>query len=374
MEIYNICKKEKYMEGVKILHMADMHLGSAFTRLDSDMSSIRRNETIYSCIKVIRDAADCDILLISGDVFDYGDVSTAILDSFLHAITELGDIPVFYSCGNHDSYYSNAVSYCLKNSPHNLYIFPPDALTYYQFDSMNLRVYGASFATEQKDTSMLESAEELDKSYINILCMHGDDTKGVYNYIDTSKLADIGFDYAALGHIHSFSGIQKTDTTYWAYPGVHDGRGFDECGDKGYIKGTIFKGSVQLNYISSSSRIYLDEKIDISDFKNEYELIDVINSLCPNGNEISRFTLIGDNNFGKSIDTAFVVNNCKSFHAECIDNTVIALSAEDYIGFPGLKGACASETVAMLEKLADDQEKEKIKKAFGVLIEIFENR
>ena len=174
------------MEEVRILHMADMHLGSAFARLDSDMSNVRRNETIYSCIKAIRNAADCDILLISGDAFDCNNINTSVMDSFLHAIDELGDIPVFYACGNHDSYYTDAVSYCLKNAPHNLYVFPPDKLTYYQFDTLNLRVYGASFGSELCDVPILEYAEELDKTYINILCMHGDNAKGKYNYIDVN--------------------------------------------------------------------------------------------------------------------------------------------------------------------------------------------
>lgn len=363
------------MEQIRVLHIADMHLGSAFTRLNSDMSNIRRNETIYSCIKIIREAKDCNILLISGDVFDCGDVNTTILDSFLNAVSELGDIPVLYACGNHDSYYTAAVSYCLNNSPHNLYIFPPEKLTCFQFDNLNLRVYGASFASELCHSSILEHEINIDNSYINILCMHGDVSKGTsYNYVDIDRLAHAGFDYAALGHIHSFSGIQKSDSTYWAYPGIHDGRGFDECGNKGYIKGVISKTDTHLDYCLSSSRIYLDEKIDISDFKNEYELIDVINSLCSNGNEISRFTLIGINNFGKAIDTAFIVNNCKAFITECIDETTIALSVEDYIGFPGLKGICAAETLALLKKALNENEKEKIKKAFGILVEIFENR
>ncbi len=362
------------MQGIKILHMADMHLGSAFSGLGSEFSRLRQSEHIHTCIKTICEAKDCHLVLLPGDVFDDSAVSFSVVDSFLGAVASLGNIPVFYSCGNHDSYYSPVIKYCIDNSPENLYIFPPDKISCYTLDNYRVRIYGSSFSTESCEASLLDDISDMSDSYLNILCMHGDVTPGKYNFIDIKRLQSSMFSYAALGHIHTYSGIRKSGECFYAYPGVPEGRGFDECGEKGYIKGYISKTEISLAFHPASSRRYIDDKIDISDFKNEYELIDVINSFCEQGNEICRFVLIGDNNFGKTIDVKTITGRCKSPYCQCIDKTRLTLHPEDYVGYPGLKGICASETIELINNSSDKDDIEDIKKAFAMLINLFENR
>lgn len=367
-------KRGGAMQEVRILHIADMHLGSVFAGLSSDKAKTRRNEATYNCLKAINDALSCDALLLSGDIFNSGDVSVSLLDTFLKAVSDLGDIPVFYSCGNHDSYYTHAVQYCLNNLPSNLHIFPPDIITFYTLNNLKLRVYGSSFADVHVENSLVDSSLSLDSEYINILCIHGDTSPGVYNYINLNTLKTIGFDYVALGHIHSYSGIKKIGNCHYAYPGIPEGRGFDECGDKGYIKGTVSKGEVNLEFITLSNKKYLDEKIDVSDFENEYELVDVINSFCPNKTEVCRFTLVGMNNFLKEIDLNFLKSQCNAYSSAFFDETKQTVNPEDYLGFSGLKGFCAKETLRLMECSTTDEEKEEYKKAFCLLLEHFDMR
>ncbi len=53
-----------------------------------------------------------------------------------------------------------------------------------------------------------------------------------YGPISQQDLAASGLAYAALGHIHQYSGLQRAGRTVWAYPGCPEGRGVDETGDK----------------------------------------------------------------------------------------------------------------------------------------------
>lgn len=373
-KIYKIFNGVVFLSGVKIVHIADAHLGSAFSGLPYEKSELRRKEALHTCIKSIEAASDADVLLLSGDIFDSDDIPTSYADSFLSAIDALGSVPVFYSCGNHDSYFSDIVKYCLKNLPANMHIFEPDKISCVLVDNKKIRVYGASFSGSHCNTSIFDTMPSCDDAYINILCMHADTASDVYNYLDVSKLAQTGLDYAALGHIHFFDGFKKSGSCLYAYPGIPEGRGFDECGEKGYIKGKISKHSANLKFYPVSKRMYIDEKIDISDFKTEYELIDVLNSLCGDDGNICRFTFIGENNLKMPVNTKFISSQCNACEITCIDSSVMSISPEEYVSQSGLRGLCAIEAQKFIAKAQSDEEVEKCKKAFSLIVDLFENR
>lgn len=368
-----IAKRRVEMDKIKILHTADMHLGSTFSNLPYDKSKIRQNEVVSGCINVVKSASDCDVLLLSGDIFDSGNVSLRLADAFLDAVKEISKTQVFYSCGNHDNYHTDIVSYCIKNAPPNLHIFLPDTPSVFTLEEKKTKIYGVSFSNEHSYESYTEKISECDVEYINILCVHGDIDSDIYNSVDIKSLANKGFDYIALGHIHSHNGINKIKNTYWSYPGIPEGRGFDECGKKGYIKGYISKNLSELNFISSSKRIYVDEIIDVSDFKNEYEIYDVVNSISDGKENICKFTFVGENEFS-SFDFNLIPSVCDMFYALCVDNTVSKINVDAYLGYEGIMGMCAKETVKLCKTCETEEEKEKYKKAFKLLAALYENR
>lgn len=362
------------MHSVKILHTADMHLGSVYSGLPYEKANLSRSEAVYTCINVVKSAQDLDALILSGDIFDSGSVSTSFADMLLDAVEKISPVPVFFACGNHDNYYTDIIRYCADNAPKNLHIFPPDVIECVTIEDKKLKIYGASFSKEHYLVSMLDDFPPCDDDYINILCIHGDVMQGDFNPIDIQKLSKLGIDYAALGHIHSFDGIKKTGSLSWAYPGIPEGRGFDECGEKGYIKGEVFKNNTGLKFYPSCKRCYIDEKIDISDFNNKYELAEVLNSMSLSPNNICRFTLVGENNFSYLVDTDFLASSCTAYHTVFVDKTALALSFEEYTGLTGLKGLCAKEAKKIIDGEASAYEKEKYKKAFKLLTELFENK
>jgi fucose 4-O-acetylase-like acetyltransferase len=75
--------------------------------------------------------------------------------------------------------------------------------------------------------------------------LHGQETAG--RFVKNKKSADYagsvslsalrgrGIDYLALGHIHAYKKAPLDSRGIYCYPGCLEGRGFDECGRKGFV-------------------------------------------------------------------------------------------------------------------------------------------
>ena len=115
---------------------------------------------------------------------------------------------------------------------------------------------------------------ELDDRKINILLLHADlDGSGEYEMVKTREIENSGFDYVALSHVHSYSGIKKCGGTHFAYCGVPMAGGFDEQGEKGCIAGTVGKGECNLSFIPILGRRYYEVNIEL-DREISYEDIE----------------------------------------------------------------------------------------------------
>ncbi len=75
----------------------------------------------------------------------------------------------------------------------------------------------------------------------------------------------LGADYIALGHVHSFSGLKKAGKTWYAYAGCPEGRGFDECGEKGVLIVDAAPGKVSAEFVPTASRRYERVSVDASE-------------------------------------------------------------------------------------------------------------
>ena len=222
----------------RILHMADMHLDSAFTaRLSADMARLRRSEQRAVFSRIIDTAREsADVLLISGDLFDSANVSDETISFLKRKFAEIRNIPVFIAAGNHDPYAPDSV-YANQDFGENVRVFGT-AGEYFDLDDLKLRICGASFGSENGANVPSICDMPRHDEYNNIAVIHGDVVSGVssagrYNPISVSEIEKSGFDYAALGHVHTFSGFNKAGKTVWAYPGIPEPRGFDECAEKG---------------------------------------------------------------------------------------------------------------------------------------------
>lgn len=251
---------------MKFIHLADVHLADNLN-FKLDLSSLIRKKNKESFYKILEENQDADFILIAGDLYER-DYFT--LNDYKDLFEKIGAFKkdVFYVAGNHDYIGRDNYLY-LKNKPDNLHIFWDDDLSYFEID--NIRVYGLSYVDRIYNKDFPYDID-LEDSYFNILLVHGDvyNKNSSYLNLDIGKLKNIGFDYVALGHIHKRDKLY--DNIYYA--GAIEPMDYSDLYDFGYIK--YDEGKV--SYVDSSLMKFYDLNIDPSDFNNQDDLFDCINS------------------------------------------------------------------------------------------------
>lgn len=251
---------------MRIIHAADFHLDSAFAQLSADKARQRRREsrdTLDALAELAR-REKADLVLLAGDLFDGEQVYPETIERLKRALERIG-CPVFISPGNHDPYTVRS-PYAVQEWPENVHIFKKEEIDAVEIEGTDCVVYGAAFTGEHRGTEALEGLSVPADGRLHLLCLHGavNEPGSAYGNIRSEQLAACGFDYAALGHIHRYSGAQTCDGCVWCYSGCPEGRGFDETDDKGVVLAEVEKGRVRLEFIPLCRRRYRILTVDVS--------------------------------------------------------------------------------------------------------------
>ncbi len=365
-------KGGEYMS-VSILHISDTHLGTSVSHFSAEKNMIRTHEIEHTTINILKSCSKYDIVLMTGDIFDSPNTHTHIAEMVLDAIASCPDTRFFYSCGNHDPYISPVIDYCVQNCPDNLYIFGYETPEKVVLDKLGVCVWGMSFSNQYHTSPLVSEALPCDETYINIMCLHGEiNDASSYNPVSVSLFEKSGFDYLALGHVHTHSGIMKSGALSYAYPGIPEPRGFDETGEKGYIKGTIEKGFANLSFVPFSKRKYIEKEIDISDITSFSALASEITSSTLQKDNIYRIILKGENKISSVLSTDSLVTFTDAFYTVITDSSTVCVSLDEFSEELTLKGQCARETLSMIQE--DATKKELYTKAFSLLSDLFDEK
>ena len=287
------------MSDIKILHIADVHLGRKYNQLSESKAELRRSEVLVTFENTIGRFSDAKIVLISGDLFD-ADCSENTVSFVNSVFKKYSDRTFFVSLGNHDYLGSPAIQKLKKDLPENVIVFDDTMQTFDVSD--DLCVSGISFASNSSYVSLLRNFEAK-KGKINIVVMHGDaQNTSQYNPITIDEIKNCGAHYLALGHIHSMDKGELDERGVYAQCGCLDGRGFDECGIKGFMLIDTEEKSVE--FIEASSRIIYEKEVDISDVSSTYGAIEKIKEALI---DISENSVVRVNLIGK-IDSVILLN------------------------------------------------------------------
>ena len=236
---------------IKALHAADFHLDSAFASLPPEKAAARRREQRSALEQLAALCADCDLVLLSGDLFDSARVYRDTLDALKRFFAAV-HADIFIAPGNHDRL-TDGSPYLTENWGENVHIFKSNTIECVRLDACD--VYGAGF-TAQEMPPMLDGFTVADPDRLNIMVLHGDlQANSVYNYISAEAIAASGLDYLALGHVHT-ADVKTFGNTVCAWPGCLTGRGFDECGEKGVYKVTLDKSGCRTEFVPLRTRKY----------------------------------------------------------------------------------------------------------------------
>ena len=255
------------MSAVRILHAADLHLDSPFEALSEPLAVQRRREqrALLRRIPVLAAEHGVQIILLAGDLLD-SDSAYPETARLLSEVFEGSSAQVFIAPGNHD-YYSQGSPYARLCFPENVHIFREAQITAVELPGMNVRIWGAGF-TDRRCGALLRGFHvERKADQTELLCLHGEvgNPASPYNPITTEELAASGVDYAAQGHIHKYSGVLRSGQTTYAWPGCPEGRGFDECGEKGVLLADVSPGSVRTEFLPLGGRRYDILRVNVAE-------------------------------------------------------------------------------------------------------------
>ena len=163
---------------LRILHTGAVHLDSPFSGLDPSFAEVRRNELRAAFTSMLH-YAKCekvDMILIAGDLIDADFVTYETL-SLIKREFESIKCPIVISPGNHDCASESSV-WSRFAFPDNTYIFTHDELEFFDFPKLGVRVWGWAFTSRTMEASPI-AGKKADGEYINLLCGHGDCSRGV---------------------------------------------------------------------------------------------------------------------------------------------------------------------------------------------------
>jgi len=253
---------------MKILHTADLHLGSPLSaRMTREGARERGGELLGTLARLIGEArrVGAKIIIIAGDLFDLKYPPKSISEAVRGVIAEAKDIAFFICEGNHDE---GTLELTGIGGLTNVYSFGKD-WSYYSVGD-GITVGGCSAAGR----GVLGKCS-FDEGKINIAVLHGDlRERGSGEWdIDAREAVGRGIDYIALGHYHSYRHARLDRRTAAVYCGTPEGRGFDECGKRGFFLLEVENGRlIGEKFLSLAKREICQRAVDISACESYFEL------------------------------------------------------------------------------------------------------
>lgn len=254
---------------MKIIHCADLHLDSPLSaNMNREQAGIRNAEILQSFVRLTQYAREqrIDAVLIAGDLFDGERVTSATVGDVLDAIRQTPEVDYLYLAGNHDN---AAGAFSCRALPENLFRFSDQ---WRSFDYEDALISGIEI-TQDNCECLYHSVPHADGK-CNVVVLHGQvGTSCGVGQVNLKLLSDCGIDYLALGHLHSYAKQRLGPSGFYCYSGCLEGRGFDECGEKGFVLAELERGRVQTRFVPFASRRLHRVAVDVTGLRTNGEVL-----------------------------------------------------------------------------------------------------
>ncbi len=343
---------------MKIIHCSDIHLDSKMeTNLSPIKAKERKQEILNTFERMVGYAAENDVqaIIIAGDLFDSTRITNSTKSRVLNTISKNKNIEFLYLCGNHDE--NNFIS-LLEDRPSNLCVFDKKWTT---FEVGNVKISG--IAMDESNCNSIYDSLNLNADDKNIVVLHGQ----ISNYnnnenaenINLSKLKNKNIDYLALGHIHEYVQDNLDKRGIYCYCGCLEGRGFDECGEKGFVLLEIDDKSIKPEFVSFAKRKLVELDFDITGFDNWFDIEEAIvaQSKTISKDNLLKVVLKGryEINLDKHIE--MLEQKLENFYfAKVKDESLLTVKPQDVENDISLRGEFIRK---VLQSNLTEQEKEK---------------
>ena len=339
---------------IRFIHTADLHLGTPFTgisKFSPEFGKILADATYQAFEEIVSLAIreQVSFLVISGDIYDseerriYGQL---VVRKQLQRLSDAG-IRAYIVFGNHDPLngWSAHISW-----PEGVHVMPGDAPEVAYFpsdDDRRAAIVGMSFARKAISENLAAQFPQKGRDWpVTIGLLHCTAGAGnghePYAPCSVQDLAASGYDYWALGHIHTPVVLRENQPAI-IYSGNPQGRDFGECGPRGcYLVTLSGSGTGVHEFIETCQIRWEEHEISIEGMEDTDALITAIEDAIAD---------IRENSGGKGTICRFTLTGRGPVHA------VLARDkATDDILDAVREGECPSPGFVLTEKLIDRTE------------------
>lgn len=329
---------------MKIIHCADLHLDSKMeSNLDRDAAAMRREELLDTFENMVAYAVreGVRVILIAGDLFDKPNVRKAAKNRVIQQISQHPEIDFCYIRGNHDQL--DFVEELAEQQITNLKLFAADQWTAYDYG--DVVITGMELVKENSQTLGMNLV--LDQNRCNIVALHGQEAdyqgKDRTEIINLSMLRNKYIDYLALGHIHTYKKERLDDRGVYCYSGCLEGRGFDECGEKGFVLLEVEDGKIETEFVPMAKRCLHEVHVQADPSMDMQGIIEAakesVEKISPE--DLVKIIIEGKTNIETDIDRRRLRRGLDRdfFYVKVYDRTTVQIDYESFRNDRSLKGA-----------------------------------
>jgi DNA repair protein SbcD/Mre11 len=235
---------------VKLVHAADLHLGSPIRGLERYAGApvrgaVRATRRALSALVDLTIAERAALLLLSGDLVDanarYHETGLFLVREMLR-LRDAG-VRVFTVRGNHDAASRIVASLLLPDNVVELGLDGPETMV---LDELGVALHGQSYQDRATRGNLVAGYPRRVARAVNIGLLHtsadGREGHDTYAPCNVRMLREIEYDYWALGHVHAREVL--CSDPHVVFPGNLQGRSMREPGPKGATVVTVEGGRV----------------------------------------------------------------------------------------------------------------------------------
>jgi len=257
---------------MKILHVADTHLGySAYRRVTEEGINQREMDT-YDAFKQFIDCAlksKPDLVIHAGDLFDSVRPTNRAITFAIHQILRLSkqEIPFVIIAGNHEHPKLKETGHIFSILDHIENVYPIYNASYeiipFELDGNKITIHAIpQTTTKQEFNDNLKKLKPEPNTDYNILLAHGG-VKGIKEFsmnefnelIIPTQYLKSNFDYVALGHYHKY--VKVSENAF--YSGSTECFTFSDAGEqKGFMELELKDGKIKHNFVPLKNRPMID--------------------------------------------------------------------------------------------------------------------
>lgn len=323
---------------MKLIHCADLHLDSPMgTHMTMQQASARNTQITDSFLRLTDFARENGVraVIIAGDLFDGTRVRSRTVDEILAAMERTPEVDYLYLPGNHDG---AARAFSDRVLPENLKQFSTDWTTFcYEYAAIS----GVQLCADNGET-IYENVPHV-PGCVNIAVLHGQTgTVSGENRVNLNALKGRGIDYLALGHIHSFTLQPLDEKGVYCYCGCLEGRGFDECGEKGFVLLDVDRKNVHPTFVPFAKCRLHRVTVDVTGLDNNAQIAQAMKQAVAEipKEDMVEFLLTGKTDPGTDLSVPYLQELVKGKFAftKVKDETAMALDPEQFQNDISLKG------------------------------------